>query len=123
MSERACDSEERLNRYPILKKRFFSLPDIVEDKSGIYEKADEAELKFIEEVRRMSNELMRERASGKESVRAGELRRSSGSFIGHGKKTASADNFRRGSYINPEKYSGIGFHKTGVKPPACIPLP
>gem|GEM_PF-3775452 len=26
MSERASDSEERLNRYPILKKRFFSLP-------------------------------------------------------------------------------------------------
>jgi|GEM_PF-4615935 len=30
---------------------------------------------------------------------------------------------RTGDYINPEKYSGIGFHKTGVKTPAYIPLP
>lgn len=86
MSERASDFEERLNRYPILKKRFFSLIDIVEDKSGSYENADEAELKFIDEVRRMSNELMHEWASEKESVKAEEIRRSSGSFIGHGKK-------------------------------------
>lgn len=86
MSERASDFEERLNRYPILKERINSLLDIVEDSSGNYKKADEAEQRLIEELRLTGNELMRGWASGKESVSAEELRRSDIPVVGHGKK-------------------------------------
>jgi len=86
MSEKASDFEERLNRYPIMKERITSLLNIVEDSSGDYRKADEAEQRLIEELRLTGNELMRERASGKESVSAEELGRSNISVIGHGKK-------------------------------------
>jgi hypothetical protein len=86
MSDKASDFEERLNRHPVLKMRLNSLLDIVENKRGDYDNADDAESEIINEIRRMSNEVMHEWASGKEKVSAEELRKNDGTVVGHGKK-------------------------------------
>ena len=86
MTGKASDFEERLNSHPILKKRILSLFEIVEDRSGNYNTADEAEEKIIEEVRHIGNELMHVWASEKESVRVEETKKLSEKIISHGKK-------------------------------------
>lgn len=48
----------RLNRRPDLKKRVESILSIAEDDGAGIEKADEAENRVIEEVRRMGNEVL-----------------------------------------------------------------
>ena len=88
MSENISDFEERINRYPILKKRFCSLLDIVEDRSGNYGKADEAESVLIEKLRLTGNELMNEWGSVRESAIYEESVRSNAALIGHGKKNS-----------------------------------
>jgi hypothetical protein len=88
-NEKVSVFEERLNSHPVLKDRFESLLDIVEDTAGNYDKADEAELKIIEELRRTGNILMNEWAERKESAGAGELRKSCRDMTGHGKKNSS----------------------------------
>jgi len=86
VTEKASESEERLNSHPILKKRILSLSEIVEDRTGNYNKADDAGEKIIGEIRQFGNELMRIWASGKESVRFEETKKFSGKIAGHGKK-------------------------------------
>jgi len=85
MSEKASDFEERLKSHPILKERFGLLLDIIENTSRNYDKADKAELKFIEELRKTGSELMSLWASRQESIRA-EAEKSSADTICHGKK-------------------------------------
>ena len=48
--------------------------------------ADDAELRIIDEVRRMGNVIMHEQVSEKESVKVDELRRDNENIVGHGKK-------------------------------------
>lgn len=88
MSGKASDSEERLNSHPIPKERFRLLPDIIGDTGGNYDKADNAELKFIDELRKTGKELMNECASGQENVRAETMHRSVDTIC-HGKKNCS----------------------------------
>ncbi len=83
MSDHEVNIEERLNRYPVLKSRVGSLLNIVENSS---EKADDAEFRVIDELRRMGNEILHDWASEKESVTVGELRSDNENIIGHGKK-------------------------------------
>ena len=85
-NEKVSCFEERLNSHPVIKDRIKSLIDIIEDTSGSYDRADDAELKIITELRRMGNEIMNEWASGKELAKAGELRRNCPDITGHGKK-------------------------------------
>jgi hypothetical protein len=85
MSAKASDSEERLNSHPILKKRIQSLSEIIGDRSGNYNTADDAGEKIIEEVRHPGNELMHIWASEKESAGVEEIK-SSENITGHGKK-------------------------------------
>jgi hypothetical protein len=49
---------ERLNRHPLLRARVESLLAVVEDAAGDCEKADAAERRTIEELRRMGNEAL-----------------------------------------------------------------
>ena len=49
---------DRLNRRPALKKRVESILSIAEDDGEGIVKADEAENRIIEEVRRMGNEVL-----------------------------------------------------------------
>lgn len=54
----SSDFIERVKKHPALLKRFDQLLDIVENSSGDIEKANEAELKVIEELRKMGNEVL-----------------------------------------------------------------
>ncbi len=47
-----------LNRHPGLKSRVQALADIVEDSDGDLARADEAERRVIEEVRRLGQEAL-----------------------------------------------------------------
>jgi len=87
MSEKASDFEERLNSHPILKDRFRLFLDIIEDTGGNYDKADKAELKFIDELRKTGKELMNEWALRHENIRA-EAVKSIADTICHGKKNS-----------------------------------
>jgi hypothetical protein len=86
VTDKASDFEELPNSRPILKKRILSLFEIVGDRSGNYNTADDAGEKIIGEVRQFGNELMRIWASEKESVRFEETKKLSENIIGHGKK-------------------------------------
>jgi hypothetical protein len=86
MSGKASDFEERLNSYPVLKKRLLSLFEIIDDRSGSYNSADNAEEKIIGEMRHLGNELMHIWASEKEAAGFAEIKNSSEKMVGHGKK-------------------------------------
>jgi hypothetical protein len=59
MADRQKDSlEKRLSKHPHLKNRIEQLLKIVENADGTLEKADEAEKRVIEELRRMGNEVL-----------------------------------------------------------------
>ena len=49
---------QRINRYPSLKNRIEFLINIIEDSAGDCQKADEAEMRVIEELRRMGSEAL-----------------------------------------------------------------
>ena len=51
---------QRINRHPLLRARFESLLEVVEDAGGDLEKADAAERRVVEELRRMGNEALTE---------------------------------------------------------------
>ena len=58
--------ENRLNKYPHLKNRIEQLLEIVENADGDLKKADEAEKRVIEELRKMGNEVLHDWASNRE---------------------------------------------------------
>jgi len=92
-------------KHPILKKRILSLSEIIEDRAGIYNTADNAGEKIIEEVRHPGNELMHIWASEKESAGVEAVKKVSENITGHGKKTVMAYDIRRNNG------SGEGIHK------------
>lgn len=53
----------RINQYPELKAKIGNLLGIIENAGGDVEKADEAERRIIEELRRMGNEVLQSWAS------------------------------------------------------------
>jgi len=50
--------EQRLSQYPSLKNRIELLINIIEDSTGDCQKADEAEMRVIEELRQMGSEAL-----------------------------------------------------------------
>ena len=56
---------ELLNRHPELKQRVRALADIAEDSDGDLVRADEAERRVIEEVRRIGQETLQSWAEGR----------------------------------------------------------
>ena len=56
---------ELLNRHPELKQRVRALADIAEDVDGDLVRADEAERRVIEEVRRIGQETLHSWAQGR----------------------------------------------------------
>lgn len=56
---------ELLNRHPELKQRVRALADIAEDSDGDLVRADEAERRVIEEVRRIGQETLHSWAEGR----------------------------------------------------------
>ena len=58
LSQEDKELVDRLNRQPHLKKRIQSILSIAEDDGEGIVKADEAEKRVVEEVRRMGNEVL-----------------------------------------------------------------
>ena len=85
MSDHSLTLEERLHSHPILKKRIEGLLELVDAPSGDLEEADTVELRVIEEVRRLGNEVLQEWASSQERKKVEELR-GEVCVRGHGKK-------------------------------------
>jgi hypothetical protein len=50
--------EQRLSQYPSLKNRIELLINIIEDSTGDCQKANEAEIRVIEELRQMGSEAL-----------------------------------------------------------------
>lgn len=88
MSEKKRSLEERLRSYPHLRSRVESLLELVEDAAGDFDKADKAEQKVIEELRRMGNEILHDWAESKESAKVKEVRDNKGKLTGNSKKNS-----------------------------------
>jgi hypothetical protein len=57
----------RLEKYPHLKERFEAILNIAENSSGKLDKADDAEMMAIEEVRKIGSELLKTWAVNQET--------------------------------------------------------
>jgi hypothetical protein len=77
-----------LNRHPGLKSRVQALADIVADSDGDLARADEAERRVIEEVRRLGQEALQGWAEG-QIARAGEQAASEPQVRRAGKKNSA----------------------------------
>ena len=55
--------EERLRRHPALRARLESLLDMVEDESGQFERADDAEVFLISQLRSLGQEVLQQWAT------------------------------------------------------------
>ena len=90
MQDRKRSLEERLNAHPYLRDRFDQILGIAEDSEGNIEKADEAEQRVIDELRRLGQEILEDWATGKEKQRVEELKSTSDQKVaGHGKKNST----------------------------------
>jgi hypothetical protein len=58
--------EERLRKHPALRARLESLLDMVEDESGHFERADDAEEFLISQLRSMGQEVLQEWATNEQ---------------------------------------------------------
>ena len=77
-----------LNANPQIKNRIASLLAVVEDAAGDLKEADAAEMRLIEEIRRMGQEAMQGWASKQVAVTEQELRRG-GQVHREGKKNSA----------------------------------
>jgi hypothetical protein len=78
----------RLNKHPQLRGRVERLVDLVEDTGDDLRRADEAERRVIEEVRRLGQELLEGWADGQVAKRADELEQTPGVWR-EGKKNSA----------------------------------
>jgi hypothetical protein len=99
MSDYEPSIEERLKKHPTLKNRIESLLDIVENSSGCPEKADDAERCVVNEMRRMGNEALHDRALSREISASENLRKNYEDIIGHGKKSLLVHDVRHNSCL------------------------
>lgn len=58
--------EERLREYPEVRARIERMLDVMENVNGDVVKADEAEQRFIEELRKMGQEVLQSWADGQQ---------------------------------------------------------
>lgn len=58
--------EERLHKHPALRARLESLLDMVEDESGQFERADDAEEFLISQLRSLGQEMLQEWATSEQ---------------------------------------------------------
>ncbi len=65
--------ESRLQAHPQLCQRVEALLEITEDKAGKLDRADEAEARLVEELRRLGQEVLQDWAQRKEIQKASAL--------------------------------------------------
>lgn len=78
--------EERLNKHPQLKKRIEQLLEVVENANGDFQKANDAERRVIEELRKMGNEVLHDWASNREKQEYQKILSNKNGLTGNGKK-------------------------------------
>ncbi len=78
--------EERLNKHPQLKKRIEQLLEVVENANGDFQKANDAEQRVIEELRKMGNEVLHDWASNREKQEYQKILSNKNGLTGNGKK-------------------------------------
>jgi hypothetical protein len=88
MSGKPPSLEERLDAHPQLKARIDALVAIVEDVEGEVKRADEAERRVIEELRRLGHEALQGWASRQGAEQAAAVRAQAG-VCGQGKKNST----------------------------------
>lgn len=87
MDDRKRSLEERFNAHPHLRERFYQILSIAEDSEGNIDKADDAEQRVIDELRRLGQEVLQDWAGRKEKQKTEELKSASDhKVVGHGKK-------------------------------------
>lgn len=96
----------RLNKHPQLRGRIERLVDLVEDAGDDLRKADEAERRVIEEVRRLGQEVLEDWARGQVGKRAEALDRTPGVWR-EGKKN-SAGTAPSATSKSPSRNTGRG---------------
>lgn len=80
---------ERLEKYPHLRDRFEAILNVVENTTGELEKADDAEMKAIEEVRKLGSELLQTWASNQEIRKSSQAAEENPQLIRHSKKNCT----------------------------------
>jgi len=88
MSDPHPSLEDRLRKHPHLRERFEAIMAIVEDPAVTVDRADEAELLAIAEVRLLGATILQEWATGKESQKTAELLATERAAISNGKKNS-----------------------------------
>lgn len=83
----------RLERHPTVKARVGRLLDLIENTRGDLKRADDAERRAIEELRKMGQELLREWGQGRAEEEAKHLE-GQGQVVRQVKKTALAQHLR-----------------------------
>jgi len=86
MSEKKVSLDEELKNYPYLRSRFETILDIVGDKAGSIDRADEAEQLLIDEMRQLGKEALHDWAVGKEVEKVTELIHDTDGIKNHVKK-------------------------------------
>lgn len=80
---------DRLNRHPKLRERMEALLNVVENTVGDCTKADDAEQRVIEELRKMGNEALHGWAEKAVDKAAEQLRQQQPALHGNGKKKSA----------------------------------
>ncbi|MCP3678838.1 MAG: hypothetical protein GY782_00485 [Gammaproteobacteria bacterium] len=78
--------EERLKAHPHLREKFERILNIVENAHGDLEKADDAEQRAIEELRKLGNEVLHDWAIHQEKKKAEGMNTNKSKVKKHGKK-------------------------------------
>jgi hypothetical protein len=89
MSDRKKSFEERLRDYPELKARFEAILTIAEAEGNDLQRADDAEQRAIEEVRKLGNEVMHAWARRTEGQNVAKLTQEEHKHTKHGKKKST----------------------------------
>lgn len=69
---------DRLRQQPAIRGRLVALLDVAEDSEGDLRRADDAELRLTQEIRRLGQEMMQAWADNQVQAREQELRRGGG---------------------------------------------
>jgi len=86
MTDHKNSIEQRLNKHPHLKKRIEKLLEVMENTDGDFQKANDAEQRVIEELRKMGNEVLHDWASNREKQEFERILNNKKGLIGNGKK-------------------------------------
>ena len=86
MTDHKSSIEKKLDKHPRLKKRIEQLLEVMENENGDFQKANDAEQKVIEELRKMGNEVLHDWASNREKQEFERILNDKNGLVGNGKK-------------------------------------